>query len=81
MARIQSFPDEFVFCSKATTGGQMRKFQVPQYTQVGNAVPPLLGLALGKVIGRLNSYYQEASAELAESSPATIKARIVAEAL
>ena len=47
MARIQSFPDNFVFRSKITTGGQMRKFEVPQYTQVGNAVPPLLGYALG----------------------------------
>jgi DNA (cytosine-5)-methyltransferase 1 len=27
----------------------MRKFEVPQYTQIGNAVPPLLGLALGEV--------------------------------
>lgn len=50
MARIQSFPDSFVFKSKVTTGGKMRKFEVPQYTQVGNAVPPLLGVALGKVI-------------------------------
>jgi DNA (cytosine-5)-methyltransferase 1 len=50
MARIQSFPDGFVFRSKITTGGQMRKFEVPQYTQVGNAVPPLLGLALGNVL-------------------------------
>jgi DNA (cytosine-5)-methyltransferase 1 len=47
MARIQSFPDSFVFRSKVTTGGQMRRFEVPQYTQVGNAVPPLLGRALG----------------------------------
>ena len=53
MARIQSFPDWFVFRSKVTTGGQMRKFEVPQYTQVGNAVPPLLGLALGKVCKKL----------------------------
>lgn len=50
MARIQSFPDWFVFRSKVTTGGQMRRFEVPQYTQVGNAVPPLLAYALGKVI-------------------------------
>ena len=49
MARIQSFPDWFTFRSKVTTGGQMRRYQVPQYTQVGNAVPPLLGKALGKV--------------------------------
>ncbi|MGR5487974.1 DNA cytosine methyltransferase [Vibrio alfacsensis] len=53
MARIQSFPDNFVFRSKVTTGGQMRKFEVPQYTQVGNAVPPLLGLRLGECIANL----------------------------
>jgi DNA (cytosine-5)-methyltransferase 1 len=53
MARIQSFPDNFVFRSKVTTGGQMRKFETPQYTQVGNAVPPLLGLALGDAINSL----------------------------
>jgi DNA (cytosine-5)-methyltransferase 1 len=33
-----------------TTGGKMRRFEVPQYTQVGNAVPPLLGRALGLVV-------------------------------
>ncbi len=49
MARIQSFPDQFEFRSKITTGGKMRRFEVPQYTQVGNAVPPLLGKALGKL--------------------------------
>lgn len=53
MARIQSFPDNFVFRSKITTGGQMRRFEVPQYTQVGNAVPPLLGLRLGYVLAKL----------------------------
>jgi DNA (cytosine-5)-methyltransferase 1 len=55
MARIQSFPDNFVFRSKITTGGQMRKFEVPQYTQVGNAVPPLLGYALGLSLKNLAS--------------------------
>ena len=50
MARFQSFPDEFEFRSKVTTGGKMRRFEVPQYTQVGNAVPPLLGKALGQVV-------------------------------
>ncbi|MEP5764947.1 MAG: DNA (cytosine-5-)-methyltransferase [Halieaceae bacterium] len=53
MARIQSFPDWFTFRSKETTGGQMRRHQVPQYTQVGNAVPPLLGKAIGKVVNRM----------------------------
>tara|TARA_B100000787_G_scaffold96068_1_gene70949 strand:+ start:336 stop:1949 length:1614 start_codon:yes stop_codon:yes gene_type:complete len=50
MARFQSFPDKFEFRSKVTTGGKMRRFEVPQYTQVGNAVPPLLGRALGKTV-------------------------------
>lgn len=53
MARIQSFPDNFVFRSKETTGSHFRKFETPQYTQVGNAVPPLLGLELGKTIKKL----------------------------
>lgn len=53
MARIQSFPDDFVFRSKVTTGGKMRSFEVPQYTQVGNAVPPLLGLKLGICLAKL----------------------------
>ena len=49
MARIQSFPDWYQIRSKVTTGGQMRKFEVPQYTQIGNAVPPLLALQLGQL--------------------------------
>lgn len=53
MARFQSFPDWFVFRSKVTTGGHMRRYQVPQYTQVGNAVPPLLAKALGKICRQL----------------------------
>tara|TARA_B100000787_G_scaffold7103_1_gene5349 strand:- start:8581 stop:10173 length:1593 start_codon:yes stop_codon:yes gene_type:complete len=53
LARIQSFPDWYEFKSKVTTGGQRRKFEVPQYTQVGNAVPPLLGLALGQICKKL----------------------------
>jgi len=55
MARIQSFPDWFEFRSKVTTGGGMRKYETPQYTQVGNAVPPVLGWYLGNFIqGLLN---------------------------
>lgn len=57
MARFQSFPDWFVFKSKVTTGGINRRFEVPQYTQVGNAVPPLLALELGKVIYQLLKEY------------------------
>lgn len=47
LARFQSFPDAFEFRSKETTGAHRRKFEVPQYTQVGNAVPPRLAHALG----------------------------------
>lgn len=53
MARIQSFPDWYQIKSKVTTGGKMRRYEVPQYTQIGNAVPPLLGVALGKVCRRI----------------------------
>jgi DNA (cytosine-5)-methyltransferase 1 len=55
LARIQSFDDSFIFNSKRTTGGPRRRFEVPQYTQVGNAVPPLLARAVAlKVIGAIN---------------------------
>ena len=47
MARIQSFPDSFEFFGKETTGADRRRFEVPQYTQVGNAVPPRLAEAIG----------------------------------
>lgn len=46
MARLQSFDDSFVFLGKRTTGGLRRRVEVPQYTQVGNAVPPLLSKAI-----------------------------------
>jgi DNA (cytosine-5)-methyltransferase 1 len=49
-ARLQSFPDWFEFQGKYTTGGQQRKQECPRYTQVGNAVPPLLATAIGLVI-------------------------------
>lgn len=58
MARIQSFPDKFKFLSKITTGGDQRKFEVPQYTQVGNAVPPVLGYALGNSLKYLIDIYK-----------------------
>lgn len=46
MARIQSFDDSFEFLGKRTTGGSMRARETPQFTQVGNAVPPLLARAV-----------------------------------
>lgn len=53
MARFQSFPDWFEFRSKVTTGGTQRSFEVPQYTQVGNAVPPILAYEFGLSIRKL----------------------------
>lgn len=53
MARIQSFPDNFDILGKYTTGGERRTQECPRYTQIGNAVPPLLGEALGLTITKL----------------------------
>lgn len=53
-ARIQTFPDWFEFKEKYTTGGKLRIVEVPRYTQVGNAIPPLFveqaGLALKQIL-------------------------------
>ena len=50
MARCQSFDDSFEFLGKRTTGGLRRRVEVPQYTQVGNAVPPLMAKAIAEEI-------------------------------
>jgi len=47
LARLQSFPDWFEFQGPYTSGGARRQFACPRYTQVGNAVPPLLAEAIG----------------------------------
>lgn len=44
-ARLQSFPDDFVFTGTKTQ----------QNRQVGNAVPPLLGYHLGKALLKIIS--------------------------
>lgn len=49
-ARLQSFPDWFHFRGNFTTGGERRTKECPRYTQVGNAVPPYLGRAIGLAI-------------------------------
>lgn len=53
MARCQSFDDSFEFMGKRTTGGLRRRVEIPQYTQVGNAVPPLLAKAVVLEIKKL----------------------------
>jgi DNA (cytosine-5)-methyltransferase 1 len=51
-ARIQSFPDAFHFTTAPPgTPGQLRNgARHSRYRQVGNAVPPLLGAAIGRAI-------------------------------
>jgi DNA (cytosine-5)-methyltransferase 1 len=49
-ARLQSFPDWYSFKGKYTTGGHLRKQEVPRFTQVANAVPPLVARAIGEVL-------------------------------
>lgn len=55
LARFQSFPDWFEFRNKETTGSDRRRYEVPQYSQVGNAVPPRLGEVVGRQIAGLLS--------------------------
>ena len=52
-ARIQSFPDWYKFKGKYTTGGKRRTQEVPRYTQVGNAIPPLFGEQSGLMLKNL----------------------------
>lgn len=52
-ARIQSFPDWYTFQGKYTTGGKLRTQEVPRYTQIGNAIPPLFSEQSGLILKRL----------------------------
>lgn len=47
-ARLQSFPDSYVFKGRRTT--MSWECGLSQYQQIGNAVPPLLAKALGRMV-------------------------------
>lgn len=57
MARLQSFDDTFGFLGPRASGGggkgnKKRNKELPQYTQVGNAVPPLMSRGIGETLLR-----------------------------
>ena len=61
-ARIQTFPDWYQFAGSRTTGGRRRAGDpskgiwdrdVPRYTQIGNAVPPMLAEKVGRHIAQM----------------------------
>lgn len=52
-ARLQTFPDWYSFQGKYTTGGHLRRQEVPRFTQVANAVPPLVARAIGETLTEL----------------------------
>jgi DNA (cytosine-5)-methyltransferase 1 len=67
-ARLQSFPDWYAFQGKYTTGGLLRKKEVPRFTQVANAVPPLVARAIGEMLSALMADATQPRAGRAESS-------------
>lgn len=52
-ARLQTFPDSFVFCGSKDQ----------QYQQVGNAVPPIMAKAIAKKLAKLLSQETETKVE------------------
>ncbi len=63
-ARLQSFPDWFCFHGKYTTGGHRRRVEVPRFTQVANAVPPLAAEAIGEVLRSILERSEELSTSI-----------------
>lgn len=66
MARLQSFPDAFHFYGRYTLNGPARGIDVPRNAQIGNAIPPLAGMALGTSIKKIMSMIEEDSPALSK---------------
>ena len=57
-ARLQSFPDSFIFCGPRTLmsksllikENRLDEIGLSQYNQIGNAVPPRMAYAVGKAL-------------------------------
>ena len=62
MARIQSFPDNFIFKGRYTINGERRRLDVARCSQVGNAVPPLLAEAIGWALHEFQKKIKETGA-------------------
>ena len=52
-ARIQSFNDWYEFKGKYTTGGKKRTQEVPRYSQIGNAIPPLFSEQIALILNKI----------------------------
>src|SRR5262249_38065812 len=50
LAAVQSFPDDFMFAGAKTSA----------YRQIANAVPPLLGMAIGKMLSETTTVAKRA---------------------
>lgn len=50
MARLQSYPDSYIFHGTRTTGGDTRRHACCQVQQVANSVPPLLAEVVGNAV-------------------------------
>jgi DNA (cytosine-5)-methyltransferase 1 len=71
-ARLQTFPDWFVFRGKYTTGGERRRKEVPRFTQVANAVPPFAAEAIGIALAQ---YFADVQSKISKPRRASRKSR------
>lgn len=79
LARFQGFPDNFEFMGKETTGAERRRVEVPQYTQVGNAVSPWQSYAVAARVREILDRIERAKDK--QDEPAYLKSCEISEGL